>query len=90
MTLGVSQVESPKRPNEHTNPSEPEHERSKADEGNVVRTEVHEFALSTSSENEGVREAANSGTDLDGASTSVIQDAPFLKYHESASSKNEA
>lgn len=58
-------------------PSEPKHERSEGDERDVMGTEVDELAFSTSAENPGVSETAQTGADLDRASTSVVEHTPF-------------
>lgn len=55
-------------------PAEPEEDGTEGDEGDVVRAEVHHHLLVAAAEDPRVGQSRHTGTDLDGDTTSVVED----------------
>lgn len=56
-------------------PANHEQNGAESDEGDVVGTEVHHHLLVAAAKNPGVGESGHAGTDLDGNTTGVVEDA---------------
>lgn len=72
---GSAEVGTKGRAAVESEPSKPEEDGAEGDERDVVRAEVHHHLLVTSAEDPGVGESRHAGTDLDGDTTGVVEDA---------------
>ena len=69
---GSTKVGAESRSAVEAEPAEPEEDGTDGDQGDVVRTEVEHHLLVTSAKNPRISQSRNTGTDLDGATTSII------------------